>query len=301
MDEILPTATLLSSGYSSDEIARLVRGGQLVRVRRGAYARPDDDHRTPEERHRRLLTATRPQLRSDGVISHVSAAILHGLPVWESALGSVHLTRTRTGGGKRRRLVEVHTSSLAASDVVTLDGVAVTSLARTVADLGRCLPFEQAVAAGDQALRQGLQAGDLQQVLVRARGWPGVSQARRMAGFLDAASESAGESVSRVRIQEAQLPAPALQFDVLGLHGELVGRSDFCWEEQRTLGEFDGKIKYGRLLAPGQTVEEVVYREKLRQDALNDLGWTVVRWVWADLYRRGVIADRLRRAFVRRA
>lgn len=301
MDEILATAALLTRGFSSEEITRLRRNGELVRIRRGAYAHPDDRELTPEEDHRRLLTATMPQLRTDGVVSHVSAAVLHGLPVWESALGAVHLTRPRIGGGKRRHLVEVHTSPLGSDERVVLHGVAATSLARTVADLGRCLPFEQAVAAGDHARRQGLEPADLQEILNRARGWPGVRRARRVVGFLDPGSESAGESVSRVRIDEAQLPAPALQYKVFGLRGELVARSDFCWEEQRTLGEFDGKVKYGRLLEPGQTIEDVVYREKLRQDALNDLGWTIVRWVWADLYRRGVIADRLRRAFARRA
>ena len=75
---------------------------------------------------------------------------------------------------------------------------------------------------------------------------------------------------------------------------------DFCWKEQRTIGEFDGKIKYGRLLKPGQSLEEVIF-EKVREDALRDLGWQIVCWLCGDLYRPGVVRDRVLRAFARSA
>jgi hypothetical protein len=117
--------------------------------------------------------------------------------------------------------------------------------------------------------------------------------------FGDGRSESPGESLSRVALARLGLPAPALQFEVHDGSGLLVGRADFGWEEQRTLGEFDGKVKYGRLLRPGQLSEDVVYQEKRREDALRDLGWQVVRWSWADLKDAAMIADRLWRAFSR--
>lgn len=74
---------------------------------------------------------------------------------------------------------------------------------------------------------------------------------------------------------------------------------DFAWPEHRTIGEFDGRVKYGRLLRPGEDAGEVVFREKVREDLLRDAGWQVVRWVWADLDRPHVVADRVRRAFRR--
>ena len=301
MDDILLTGQLTRRGLDADDLSRLCRSGQLRRVRRGAYALPGEDSQTIQDQHRAMIRATVPQLRAAGVVSHGSAAVLHGLPVWPAAMERVHLTRPRTGGGIRRSLVEIHTSPLQPGEVTTIGGVPTTTLARTVADVGRTWPFEQAVAAGDHALRIGLQPELLDALLQRAAGWPGVRQSRRVAGFLDGRSESAGESVSRVRCHEELLPPPTPQFEVYGPDGELIGRCDFGWEEQRTLGEFDGRVKYGRLLRPGETVEQAVYREKLREDALRDLGWQVVRWVWADLYRRGVIRDRLLRAFARTA
>ncbi len=94
------------------------------------------------------------------------------------------------------------------------------------------------------------------------------------------------------------LAPSSLQHDVWH-EGRLVGRADFCWEAQRTLGEFDGRIKYRRLLRAGQLPEDVLWAEKQREDALGDLGWQVVRWTWADLQREQLLADRLRRALRR--
>jgi hypothetical protein len=180
-----------------------------------------------------------------------------------------------------------------------IDGIPVTSLARTVLDLCRTLPIEQAVAAGDRALAHGLVMEVLEEALSRMRRWPGTSQARRAVAFLDARSESAGESASRVRLHQDGLPAPDLQRDIFGPTGRFVARVDFYWDEERTIGEFDGKVKYGRLRRPGESMEDVVFAEKVREDALRDLGWQIVRWLWADLYRPGVIRDRVLRAFAR--
>jgi hypothetical protein len=74
--------------------------------------------------------------------------------------------------------------------------------------------------------------------------WPGIRQARRAVALFDARSESPRESVSRVRLHEDGLTAPEPQQDIFDENGQFVARVDFCWKEQRTIGEFDGKIKY---------------------------------------------------------
>ena len=78
--------------------------------------------------------------------------------------------------------------------------------------------------------------------------------------------------------------------------GELIGYTDFGWPQLRTVGEFDGQVKYGRLLRPGQEPGDAVFAEKLREDRLRDQGLSVVRWTWSDLARFAPVADRLRRA-----
>ena len=66
---------------------------------------------------------------------------------------------------------------------------------------------------------------------------------------------------------------PDPQQDIFDEDGQFVARVDFCWKKQRTIGEFDGKIKYRRVLKPGQSIEDVLFEEKRREDVLRDLGW----------------------------
>jgi hypothetical protein len=93
---------------------------------------------------------------------------------------------------------------------------------------------------------------------------------------------------------------PEPQYEVFDQAGRLVARCDFGWKDKGTLGEFDGKVKYGMLLLkPGQSPQDALFEEKRREDLLRDLGWQVVRWTWADLYAPGALVDRLDRAFAR--
>lgn len=301
MEQILTTRELLEGGFGKNELRRLGRFGELAHVRRGAWVRNGDDlSGSAESRHRLQVAAVAARISPDAVVSHVSAATMHGLPVWPNRLDRVHLTRNRSNGAKRRSGVEVHSASLPPGQVTLAFGVRVTSLARTVADLGRTLPFEQAVAAGDRAAALGLDFGELEAVLHTMERWPGIAQARRVSDFLDARSESVGESVSRVRIGEEGLPSPIPQREIFDHNGVLIARVDFAWDQHQTVGEFDGKVKYGDLLKPGEDPAQVLYAEKLREDALRDHGLKVVRWAWADLYRQGVLRDRLLRGFARR-
>jgi hypothetical protein len=111
MDDIVLARTLRAHGYGYDEVRRLKERGELLWVRRGAYSKEPTTDLSVEQRHRRLISATVPLLHDGAVISHVSAAVLHGLPVWPSAVSQVHLTRDRLGGGKIRTQVRVHWSS----------------------------------------------------------------------------------------------------------------------------------------------------------------------------------------------
>jgi very-short-patch-repair endonuclease len=240
-------------------------------------------------------------MSANAVVSHTSAAVLHGLPVVSGRyLDRVHVTKPRSGGqGRTGRYVHVHGAPIPDSDIELFDGIPVTNLARTVVDSARITPLGPALAIADGALRAGstTDAWLAQLELLGRR--RGVRFARRVAGLADVASESAGESMSRAVLIEQRIPTPSLQQQILDQDGRFVARVDFCWEQERTIGEFDGKIKYGRALRGEQSVEDVLYQEKLREDALRDLGWQVARWIWPDLFNADVIAERIRRAFRR--
>lgn len=294
---VLLSRDLRADGFEYGELVKMATSGELARIRRGAYTKvvaPD-----PPDQHLQLIRATLPQLADDACVSHQSAAVLHGYPSWPDQLGQVHVTRGRPNGGRRGRLVHVHPAPLDPADVFELFQIRVTSPARTVLDLARTTSFSRAVGVGDAALRAGTPPTDLAQQLWAAAGRSGVARARRVLAFVDGRAESFGESLSRVALHRAGLPAPQLQFEVHGRLGEVVARTDFAWEDSRTVGEFDGKVKYGRLLRAGETAGDVIYREKVREDMLRDLGWEVVRWTWADLSHPSEIAGRLSRAFAR--
>jgi hypothetical protein len=123
-------------------------------------------------------------------------------------------------------------------------------------------------------------------VLSRFGGRVGTPAARRVVALADARSESPGESRSRFRMYLASLPDPATQWEVPGL----PFRADFAWPEHGVVGEFDGRIKYGRPLRPGQDLGEVLWEEKRREDLIRSTGLTVVRWVWSDLADGSMVA-----------
>lgn len=114
----------------------------------------------------------------------------------------------------------------------------------------------------------------------------------------DPAAESPGESWSRVIFHEWGLQAPELQKEFQLPDGG-TARVDFWWEGVAVVGEFDGLIKYRSDSGlTGEAAEDVVVREKLREDELRALGVTVVRWTWADLANPQRLIRRLRRAGV---
>jgi Protein of unknown function (DUF559) len=130
------------------------------------------------------------------------------------------------------------------------------------------------VTAVDAALRTRLCSEELlSAVIEECRGWVGLRQARKVVAFADPRAASPLESISRVAFHDYGLPSPILQA-VIGGYDE----ADFLWPRYRVIGEADGMNKY--------TSADVLRREKVRQENLLQLGFTVIRWTWPEAYRR---------------
>lgn len=255
----------------------MVRDAELFRLRRGAF---DTDAVEGFTRHRTLIRATVPVLGEGAVFSHVSAAVLHGLPVERRLLDRVTYTSPGRGGGRVGAQIHQYRTPLPEGDVELVDELHRTTMPRTVVDLARSCDARLALAAADVALRRGVPPCELSAQLEAAHRRRGVAQARMIVDFADARSESPGESVSRLTLWQLGLPVPVLQYDL-----EIGGaryRADFAWPRWKLLGEFDGKVKYGELLADGETAADVVMREKRREVDLRSHGWAIVRWSWAE-------------------
>jgi hypothetical protein len=294
----------LADGYSSDEVERLCREGKWIRIRRGAYADATPwQAMTPEDRHRATVHAVVLALDSPAVVSHVSACVLLGLPTWGYDLTHVHVTRGDLHSPRIEGRVHHHAGWLEPDDIIEVAGITVTPPDRTAIDVACMGGFERGVVVADAALR--MLGGDKDTLLRRLdqmRSWRGAREAGRIVEFADGLSESVGESRNRIIFELARLPRPKLQVLIIDpATGLIVARVDYLFEEERTVGEFDGRLKYRAVPADGLTAEEVVWREKRREDALRDLGYEVARSVWADLRQPAIIVDRYKRCFARAA
>jgi len=173
----------------------------------------------------------------------------------------------------------------------------VTTLERTVVDCARTLAPDQALVIADSALRGGADPALVSTILEESAGRRGVRRAREVVGLADARAESAGESVLRWIVHAAGLPAPEIGLRVPTRRGD--SWLDLAWPGHRVALEFDGAVKYsgGEYGDPTRRL----FDEKLRQDALEEAGWLVLRVVWEDLLRPEVLAARIRSALRARA
>ena len=282
----------LESGHSRSELARQLQYGAVRRLRRGVVAaRPSDEW---EGRLTQRILATAPHLSPGTYFARETAAVIHQLPVMPWRTDEVVIYRTLGGHGSVRDTSHARRAALSSAECTLVDGLPVTSLERTVADLVRDLPFCESVAVADAALGRGLSPELLLALTAKGRG---CRMARRAIEFADPAAESPGESVSRARMQELGIVLPELQVELRDTDDVFVGRVDFLWRVRSAgvIGEFDGAIKYGRLVPSGKSVDDVVEAERAREAALRALGFIVVRWTWDEVWD-GTFAQRISRA-----
>ena len=294
---VFTRAMAVTSGWDPPAIDREVRSGRWTSLRRGVYARTED---VPDGPGRAVLDVVAAQLATehDVVGTHETAAAVHGLPLMRAYDGPPRLSRLRSPGEERpgrggpARLVAhvpLHHRALVL-------GAAVTTVARTAVDLARTGPAVSSVVVLDGALRLTPRV-ELEQVLDDCRGWPGIEAARQAVAFADGRAESPLESVGRWRMHEAELPPPDLQVLICDDDGP-IGRTDFCWAAQRTVGEADGFGKYRS--ADGSADFAALRAEKVREDRLREAGFEVFRFTWEEaVHRPAVIDARARRAFAR--
>ena len=221
------------------------------------------------------------------VLSHVTAAVAHDVPIWDLPLEEVHLTRTDGRAGRREAGIVQHCGALPPDDVVLVHGVPVTSPARTAFDVAATTDVEHGLCVVNDLLHRRLvtraQLDAINRQMARVPGSLGVDLTFRLA---DGRCESIGESRSLYMFWMHSLPAPQPQYKIYDEHGQLVAIVDFAWPELGLFVEFDGRIKYERLRREGESVTDVVLREKKREAMICRLtGWRCHRIVWADLYR----------------
>lgn len=229
-------------------------------------------------------------------MSHHTAALVHGLPLEFDDLDDVHLTVAPPARGGRRSGYHMHVAPLPAEDVVEVDGLRVTSLARTAADLARVVPYEWGVAAMDVVLRRGITRDAVQAVCDASKRRAGVETLRAVIGFAHEGARSAAESISRVTMARAGVPAPVLQYEVTNESGWLA-TTDFAWPEFNVIGEVDGDAKVDEAVERGQKASTLVRYQQDRDEFIRRAGWWPTHWGWKVACDPHLLGDHLRAAF----
>lgn len=206
------------------------------------------------------------------VLSHCTAAMVHGLPV---PRGCEHDTLHVTTGGPRIRRPGVVTHRGARSPV-TVREVPVTSLVDTWLDLAPCLGLDNLVVVGDEVARR-VQSVDPLRAAV-GRQMPGVRRAREALRWIRVGTRSAMETRSRVLFTRVGLPEPQLNVPIHDRDGGWLAEGDLVWREAKVVGEYQGAHHFEGYAAGDKDI--------VRRRAVEAEGWVYVDFTKDDYYRR---------------
>lgn len=290
----------IASGLDDRAIARKCRSGEWRKVRHGAYISGELwDGLGSADRHRVLARAVLRTSHPSTVLSHVSAAIEHGAPVWGVDLGVVHVTRTDGKPRRREAGVAHHRGVLPEDHVVMINGVPVTVPIRAAVETTTITTVESALVTVDGLLRRSDVGPDqVADLATQVKRWPNSLATNIVLRLADPRHESAGESRTAYFLWAQSLPKPIPQFEVVDEHGRVVARVDFAWPQRGVFLEFDGNLKYP---ADEAELRKVMLAEKKREELICQLtGWVCIRIGWEDLRRPDLLASRIRRVLAAR-
>jgi predicted transcriptional regulator of viral defense system len=257
---VVTRAQLVALGLGTDAIDWRLRRGRLHLVHRGVYA---VGHRRLTGRGHWIAAVLAAGPRA--VLSHRSAAALWDLRARERGRPEVS-----TPLWCRRPGIAVHRPRLEPDEITEVDGIPVTTVARTLFDLAAVLPRPQLERAIERAEALGhADNTPLDALLLRRRGRRGTAALRqaRERGIEPALTRSKLEDRFLTFLDAYGLARPEVNAD---LHLESRWfEADFLWRDQRLIVELDGHQTHGTRAA--------FERDRERDRILQVHGWRIVR------------------------
>ncbi len=303
LDAVILRRELLEDGFTDSQIQAMVRSGDLARVRHGTYF-PGDRWATlsARDRHRVLIRGVLKRAHPSTVVTHVSAVIERGGPVWGIPLTEVHVTRMDGKAGRREAGIVQHRGVLTEDDVEIVNGLPLSRAARSAVEVTTMTTVEPALVTVNGMLHAGmLTAGEFAAEVEACKHWPDTLATTIVLRLCDARVQSVAESRTMFLCWDQHLPRPEPQVPILDESGWIFAYADFAWEEEGVFLEFDGRIKYERFRREGETLEQFIMREKRREERICQLtGWVCIRITWADLEDPVRTAARIRRILLSR-
>lgn len=285
---VLTRSQALELGVTGSTFHRDVEQGLFEQVDRGVYRVAGSSGGLRADAMAAVLT-----IGGLTAASHATAAWLHGLAEPPRAIEVV-----TTRPGRRLRDFVLHQSTdLITSHVTQIDSIPTTTVARTIVDIG--IPHGLGVAGHclDEARRRGLV--DLEAVAelrasVARQGRNGVGPAKiiiAQRSEWDGATDSVLEDRFARLIQSYGLPMPLSQHRVRDEAGKILARVDFAFPDQKIAIELDGAAYHNDM--------ESFQKDRVRQNSLVLMGWTVLRFTFWDLLAEDRVADTIHAALTR--
>lgn len=264
-------------------ISRMAADGAAIRIARGIAIPAATWENADWPERRRLLCLAHAAANPGLVLTGVSAARIHGLDILldpdRETDEIVHLGRPGSGRSGRAGGHVVRPLGDVGGDVVVVDGVRVTTVARTIHDLRRTHGPEHALAAADSALRMGHSRADLvdhvRRLLASRR--PGARETAEIILLASELSESAGESWLRWVLYLAGIPGVLQQVWITAPDGTPIRRVDSWSVPLETVYEFHGSKKYDGRYGDGDVIST---RENAAMREVANLGAAVVQVTW---------------------
>lgn len=283
--------------------------GRIVRLVHGVWIASEALATDPGGLHLQLALAKQMQCSNIIAADH-TAALAWGLDLPDdSAVDRPPAFIEPAGPGARHRSEDSGTIRPArlprGHRVEHPSGLIVTTPARAAVDLAARLRLPEALIVLDSAARMELAArfgsaslrNHYRNPARLAASTAPLAQAAAVAAtpstrtglvaavnLTDPRRESALESRSYGHMVGC-LPLPELQFPI-----ETPGETffvDFAWPQFRVVGEADGLVKYQK--------PEALHAEKLRQEAIENCGWIVVRWTSKEMRNPNAVLQRISR------
>jgi hypothetical protein len=225
--------------------------------------------------------------RGHGVLAGFSAAALHGARWIDANLPAtiIDTNRRRTPG------ITVWADEINDDETCVIEGMRVTTPARTALDLARRYPVDAAVVAIDALTRATrLKVPAIEAQARRYPGRRGRKRALMTLHLVDPGAESPPETRLRLLIVRAGFPRPQTQLRVYDQYGVLIGEVDMGWRELKIAVEYEGDHH--------RTSRRVFHKDIKRVDALLEQGWIVIRVTSVDT--EGGIIRRIEAAWTAR-
>lgn len=266
---VVGSRDLAELGLSAGAARKRVAAGRLHRMHHGVFSVVHPRLLNRRGRFKAAVLAC-----GDGaVLSHRCGAVLHELRLSVRALIDVTAPGSR---GRSRAGIRVHSAgTLLPGDVTEIDGIPVTSLARTMLDIAEDSSRRELERAIDCAEQQRvLDMTAIDDVLARADGRHG---AKILKSVLQ--EHRLGCTLTRNELEEAFLQIcrdagrpPDHVNAWIPFPGGGGAEADFLWRSQRLIGEVDGRDVH--------TTRRAFESDRRRDQRLATLGYRVIRFTW---------------------